>query len=75
MHFAVRGWRRLACVRDRFAMARMTVNELLTAARERLDRVEPLAALAAVEHGAVIIDIRSETQRRNGRCHPWRLVL
>ena len=44
-------------------MARMTVNEFLTAARERLDRVEPRDALAAVELGAVIIDIRSEDQR------------
>jgi len=53
----------------------MTVNELVTAARKRLDRVEPLDALAAVDHGAVIIDIRSENPATQGRCHPWRVVL
>ena len=54
-------------------MARMTVNELLTAARERLDRVEPLAAVAAVDHGAVMIDIRSETQRQTDGVIPGAL--
>ena len=44
-------------------VARTTVNELLTAARERLDRVDAHAALEAVEQGAVLVDIRSEGRR------------
>lgn len=43
--------------------ARMTINDLLSAARERLERVEPLDALGAVRDGAVLVDIRSEVQR------------
>ncbi len=41
----------------------MTVNELLSAARSRLQRLDPAAALHAVAAGAVMIDIRSERQR------------
>ena len=37
---------------------------MLAAARERLDRVHPADAAAAVERGAVLVDIRSEDQRR-----------
>ena len=42
---------------------RMTVDELLSAARSRLQRLDPAAALHAVAAGAVMIDIRSERQR------------
>jgi rhodanese-related sulfurtransferase len=63
---------------------RTTIEDLLAAARERLERVEPVEAAAAVEEGAVLIDIRSEDQRRadgvipGARAYPrnsleWRL--
>lgn len=45
-------------------MTRRTINDLLAAARERLERVSPAGAVAAVEQGAVLIDIRAEDQRR-----------
>lgn len=41
----------------------MTINELLAAARQRLNRVEPRDAAAAVREGAVLVDIRSERDR------------
>ena len=41
----------------------MTINDLLSAARQRLERVHPADALDAVRHGAVLVDIRSEVQR------------
>jgi rhodanese-related sulfurtransferase len=43
--------------------SRMTVDELLSAARSRLQRLDPAAARDAVAAGAVLIDIRSERQR------------
>ena len=43
--------------------ARMTVDELLSAARSRLQWLDPDAASDAVAAGAVLIDIRSERQR------------
>jgi rhodanese-related sulfurtransferase len=42
---------------------RRTINDLLEAARGRLERLEPPAALAAQEAGALLVDIRSEVQR------------
>jgi rhodanese-related sulfurtransferase len=45
-------------------MSRLTINDMLAAARERLDRVEPADVAAALEDGAVLIDIRSDEQRR-----------
>lgn len=46
----------------------MTVDELLARARERLVRVEPAEAAAAMDDGAVLVDIRSGFQRaRDGR--------
>jgi rhodanese-related sulfurtransferase len=45
------------------AMSPRTIEELLAAARERLRRVDPAAARQAVEGGAVIVDIRAESQR------------
>jgi rhodanese-related sulfurtransferase len=64
--------------------ARRTIGELLDDARGRLDRVEPQDVAAAVDRGAVVLDIRSELHReRHGvipgaRFHPrsvleWRL--
>ena len=43
--------------------ARTTINDLLSAARARLERVHPADAVDAVRHGAVLVDIRSELQR------------
>ena len=40
-----------------------TVNELLAESRERLARLEPLQARAAMQSGALLVDIRSEVQR------------
>ena len=57
-------------------MARLTIDDLLAAARERLERVGPDDAAAAVEQGALLVDIRSEEQRRadgaipGAVCHP-----
>jgi rhodanese-related sulfurtransferase len=40
-----------------------SVDELLTDARSRLDRLEPDAAAAAVAAGALLVDIRPQWQR------------
>src|SRR5215218_5357677 len=40
-----------------------TIDELLTAARSRLTRLDPHEAAAAVRDGALLIDIRAESQR------------
>ncbi len=42
---------------------RRTIDELLAAARARLERVPAPAAPAAVRGGALLVDIRSEAQR------------
>jgi rhodanese-related sulfurtransferase len=42
---------------------RTTVDELLEDARAQLDRLLPCDAAAAIGSGALLIDIRSETQR------------
>jgi rhodanese-related sulfurtransferase len=44
-------------------VGRMTIDELLAQAREGLVRVEPREALDAMSDGALLIDIRSESQR------------
>jgi rhodanese-related sulfurtransferase len=41
-----------------------TIDDMLAAARARLTRLAPAAALAAQEAGATLIDIRSERQVR-----------
>jgi rhodanese-related sulfurtransferase len=41
----------------------MSVDEMLERARERLDRVEPADVDAELREGALLIDIRSESQR------------
>jgi rhodanese-related sulfurtransferase len=40
-----------------------TVEDLLSEARRGLDRLSPGDALAATRHGAVLVDIRSDSQR------------
>ena len=44
-------------------MQRKRIEELLEEARGRIDRVGPDEAAAEVEQGALIVDIRSESQR------------
>jgi rhodanese-related sulfurtransferase len=41
----------------------VTVDELLARARSRLERLEPHAAEAAMASGALLVDIRVESQR------------
>ncbi len=43
--------------------APVTIDELLAQARSRLERLDPQAASAAMENGAVLVDIRTESQR------------
>jgi rhodanese-related sulfurtransferase len=40
-----------------------TIDELLAEARSRLSRLDPVEADAAVREGALLIDIRAESQR------------
>src|SRR5438874_8012278 len=65
-------------------MGRLTIDDLRAAARERIDRVEPEDAALEMSDGALLVDIRSESQRsRDGvipgaRYHPrnvleWRM--
>jgi rhodanese-related sulfurtransferase len=44
-------------------MTARTVDELLARARARLARVDPAQARAAMREGAVLVDIRAESQR------------
>jgi rhodanese-related sulfurtransferase len=44
-------------------MRARTIDELLADARTRLTRLDPHEAAAAVRDGALLIDIRSESQR------------
>ena len=66
------------------ATRRTTLDELRAAARGRLRRLEPGAALVAQSQGALVIDTRSQDERRRtgvipGSLHiplsvlPWRL--
>jgi rhodanese-related sulfurtransferase len=62
------------------AANRQTLDELLDAARARIRRYEPAEALAAVEAGALLIDIRSDFDRERdgivpGSLHIPRTVL
>jgi rhodanese-related sulfurtransferase len=65
-------------------MTRTTISELLADARSRLERLQPEAALAAQDSGAVIVDTRSSDERSRdgvipGSLHiplsvlPWRV--
>jgi rhodanese-related sulfurtransferase len=42
---------------------KLTVEQLLNEARAKLDRLTPAQATAAVDAGAILVDIRSEQQR------------
>jgi rhodanese-related sulfurtransferase len=62
-------------------MSRTSVDELLDRARSRLDRLTPGQALKAAVNGAVLVDTRSEDERRvegaipGALCHPLSVVL
>jgi rhodanese-related sulfurtransferase len=43
--------------------SRKTIDDLLSEVRKRIDRVSPEEALAEVRAGALLVDIRSESQR------------
>jgi rhodanese-related sulfurtransferase len=51
-------------------MTRTTINDLLDRARARLDRVTPPEALDAQRDGALIVDIRTESQRESDGAIP-----
>jgi rhodanese-related sulfurtransferase len=62
------------------ASERRTLAELLEAAQQRITRLEPAEALAEVEEGAILIDIRSHFERDRdgivpGSLHVPRTVL
>jgi rhodanese-related sulfurtransferase len=61
-------------------VGRTTIDELLAAARARLERVGPEEALEAMRAGALLVDIRSELHRARdglipGAMHHPRSVL
>jgi len=45
-------------------VTRLTIDELLDEARAQLERVGPAEASQAVADGALLVDIRAESQRR-----------
>jgi rhodanese-related sulfurtransferase len=53
----------------------MDVDELLARARRSLDRLQPHAAAEAVERGAVLVDIRSDSQRERDGEVPGAVVI
>jgi rhodanese-related sulfurtransferase len=44
-------------------MSRLTIDDLLAEARTRIDRVSPQDAATEMTDGALLVDIRSESQR------------
>lgn len=54
---------------------RRTIDELLAEARAQIGRLEPRAALEAVEQGALLIDIRQDTNRLRDGIIPGSLHL
>jgi len=73
------GWTRAGRLHIIWAVAR-TLEELLVEARARIDRLEPVEAFAAMEDGALVVDIRSDRDRERdgivpGSLHVPRTVL
>ena len=57
-------------------MSRTTIDELLAAARERIDRVDPQTAESAVRNGdAIVVDIRAEGQIARDGVVPGAIVI
>lgn len=52
-----------------------SIDELLAAARRRLDRLNPVRAREAIKDGAVLVDIRPEAQRRSEGEVPGALIV
>jgi rhodanese-related sulfurtransferase len=52
-----------------------TIDDLLEEARAQLDRLSPAQARAAVADGALIVDIRSESQRADDGVVPGSLFI
>ena len=52
-----------------------TVDDLLAEARARFDRVTPQQAFAEQQQGALLIDTRTDEQRRAGGSVPGAIVL
>ncbi len=57
------------------AAGRLTVDALYARAAARIDRLEPAAALAAIEDGAMLVDIRSDSERERDGIVPGSLHL
>jgi rhodanese-related sulfurtransferase len=57
------------------AGARISIDDLLAAARARLDRVSAVAAHAELDEGAVLVDIRSDAQRARDGVVPGAIVI
>jgi rhodanese-related sulfurtransferase len=55
------------------AGARTTLADLLAQARSRLERLEPAEAFAAQTHGALLVDTRSDDERRRDGTIPGAL--
>jgi rhodanese-related sulfurtransferase len=54
---------------------RLSIHDLLARARARYTRLEPLAALEAVRGGALLVDTRTDAQRRRDGTIPGALVI
>jgi rhodanese-related sulfurtransferase len=54
-----------AANRSGVADGRTSISEVLTAARRRLDRLNPARAHEAIKDGALLVDIRPQAQRRS----------
>ena len=52
-----------------------TIDDVLARARGRLKRLRPAEAAAELERGALLVDTRTETQRRNHGEIPGALVI
>jgi rhodanese-related sulfurtransferase len=50
-----------------------SIEEIMQAARERLQRLSPAQAQAAIRDGAILVDIRPEAQRAAEGCVPGAL--
>jgi rhodanese-related sulfurtransferase len=66
---------RVKDVRDVGCRMPNTIDELLAEARRHLDRVSPPAAAAAMDNGALLVDIRPLEQRRRQGEVPGALVV
>jgi rhodanese-related sulfurtransferase len=53
----------------------MDIDGMLAAAQARLDRLTPGAAWRRLQHGAFLVDIRPEFQRRSGGEIPGAIVI